>query len=116
MNVLGFNYWGHKDAHDTSAAMVCDGVLVAAAEQERFSRIKHDGHCPFDAIDFCLRRAGLRMDQVDVIAFPEKPFRSGPDSPLADMDYGFLRRLQQRKRSIVHKWILDKSLRLGLRV
>ena len=64
MNILGFVY-GFR-CHDTSAAMVCDGKLVAAAEEERFTRRKHDAAFPARSIDYCLKCAGLSMEQVDV--------------------------------------------------
>jgi carbamoyltransferase len=116
MNILSFTYW--IGCHDTSAAIVCDGQLIAAAEEERFSRRKHDGGFPFRAVEFCLRQAGITMEQVDVIAFPDKPFRSGPDSQIADMDVGLCRRLYEegvlRRRSLIHKRLLDASLHLAL--
>jgi len=72
--------------HDSAAALVVDGELVAAAEQERFSRKKHTGDFPIDAIRFCLCEAGLGIDEVDEIAhgFDYSPFRElyslDPDS------------------------------------
>ena len=53
--------------------MVCDGQLVAAAEEERFNRQKHFNEFPEQAIAYCLREAGLTIDQVDHIGFYEKP-------------------------------------------
>jgi carbamoyltransferase len=115
MNILSFTYW--DGCHDTSAAIVCDGVLVAAVEEERFTRRKHEGSFPFQAIDFCLRCAGIDMQQVDLIAFPDQPFRSGRDSGLAEMELAFVRRLKAenkiRFRSLAHKLALDAYLRLG---
>jgi carbamoyltransferase len=109
MNILSFQFFG--GCHDTAAAIVCDGVLVAAAEEERFSRRKHDGTLPVRAIDFCLRHAGLRMNQVDIIAFPDKPFRTGPDSEHPETDFDCLRQLRAagiiRARSLLHKRLLD---------
>jgi len=117
MIVLGIS--GDQDTHDTSAAIVCNGVLVAAAEEERFSRSKHETRFPLAAIDFCLRAAGLRMDQVHAIAFPDKPFRSGCDSYLAEMDRNIVWRLwterQIRFRRVAHKHLLDACLFTGIR-
>ena len=79
--ILGFTFW--KGSHDSSAAIVRDGVLVAAAEEERFSRQKHDGRVPVLAIDYCLREAGISMQEVDWIAYPDRPFRTGANSQLA---------------------------------
>jgi carbamoyltransferase len=61
--------------HDAAAALLCDGQLVAAAEQERFSRKKHDAGFPADAIAFCLRTAGIAAADLDYVVFYEKPFR-----------------------------------------
>ena len=58
MNILGISCY----FHDAAAALVRDGVLVAAAEEERFTRKKHDFDFPSHAIDFCLRQGGLTAD------------------------------------------------------
>jgi len=60
--------------HDSAAALVEDGRIVAAAQQERFSRKKHDAGFPKDAIEYCLRESGGGLDQVDWVAFYDKPF------------------------------------------
>ncbi|TMQ49743.1 MAG: hypothetical protein E6K72_12120 [Candidatus Eisenbacteria bacterium] len=70
MNILGISCF----YHDSAAALVRDGVLVAAAEEERFSRIKHDHGFPSDAIAFCLEQAGLRAEDLDYVVYYEKPF------------------------------------------
>jgi carbamoyltransferase len=59
--------------HDSAAALVVNGDLVAAAQEERFSRKKHDPGFPAAAIDYCLQEANLSPDQVDYIAFYDKP-------------------------------------------
>jgi carbamoyltransferase len=59
--------------HDAAAALLQDGLLVAAAEEERFSRRKHDSDFPGQAIDFCLRQAGITIEEVDYVVFYEKP-------------------------------------------
>src|SRR4029078_7851637 len=64
MNILGLNAF-HADC---SAALVRDGVLVAAAEEERFRRIKHWAGFPSRAIDYCLSEAGARLADVDFVA------------------------------------------------
>ncbi len=69
MNVLGISCY----YHDSGVALVCDGQLVAAAEEERFNRKKHDNGFPELAIEYCLRQAGITIDQVDHIGFYEKP-------------------------------------------
>ncbi len=117
MNILGFVY-GFR-CHDTAAAIVCDGKLIAAVEEERFTRRKHDSAFPAHSIDYCLRSAGLSMDQVDLIAFPERPYRSGRDSYLAEMNWNSLLQLRARKaasfKSLLHKGLLDTLLPLGFR-
>jgi carbamoyltransferase len=60
--------------HDAAAALLRDGQLVAAAEEERFSRKKHDSGFPENAIEFCLRTAGIKAEDLDYLVFFEKPF------------------------------------------
>jgi carbamoyltransferase len=116
MNILSFIYW--LGVHDTAAALVCDGRVVAAAEEERFTRTKHETAVPLRAIDFCLSHAGLTMQEIDLIAFPEKPFRTGADSMLAHIDRSALWRLFRaghvRKRGLVHHAALTAYLGIGL--
>ncbi len=59
--------------HDSAAAIVVDGDIVAAAQEERFSRKKHDDAFPTHAADYCLRQAGLTTEQLDYVAFYDKP-------------------------------------------
>jgi carbamoyltransferase len=60
--------------HDSAAALVIDGKIVAAAQEERFTRKKHDPSYPTNSIDYCLKEAKLSLEQVDYIAFYDKPF------------------------------------------
>ena len=60
--------------HDSAAALLIDGEPVAAAQEERFTRKKHDAAFPRHAIEYCLAEAGITLDQVDHIAFYDKPF------------------------------------------
>jgi carbamoyltransferase len=69
MNVLGIACY----YHDAAAALVVDGRVVASAEEERFSRVKHDPGFPLQAIRFCLEHAGLTAADLDGVAFYEKP-------------------------------------------
>lgn len=59
--------------HDSAAVLVCDGKLVAAAQEERFTRIKHDASFPSHAITYCLAEAGISPDHLDAIVFYDKP-------------------------------------------
>ena len=70
MRVLGLSAF----YHDSAAALVEDGRIVAAAQEERFTRRKHDAGYPRHAIDFCLRRGGLAPADVDRVVFYDKPF------------------------------------------
>jgi carbamoyltransferase len=60
--------------HDSAAAVVKDGQIVAAAQEERFTRIKHDHNFPKHAVDYCLKEAGLTPEQLDYVVFYDKPF------------------------------------------
>jgi len=60
--------------HDSAAALVVDGRIVAAAQEERFTRRKHDHEFPVNAIDYCLKQAGLAPEQIDYTGFYDKPF------------------------------------------
>ena len=60
--------------HDSSAAIIIDGKIVAAAQEERFSRIRHDLSFPFQAINFCLNFAQTKVKDLDFVVFYEKPF------------------------------------------
>jgi carbamoyltransferase len=60
--------------HDSAAALVTDGHIVAAAQEERFSRKKHDARFPINALRYCLDEAGIKLDAVDHVVFYDKPF------------------------------------------
>jgi carbamoyltransferase len=60
--------------HDSAAALVVDGRIVAAAQEERFTRKKHDHRFPVAAVEYCLKEAGLTPDQLDYVGFYDKPF------------------------------------------
>jgi len=70
MYILGISCFYHNAA----AVLIKDGDLIAAAEEERFTRIKHDFVFPRNAIDFCLHEAGITGKDLDYVAFYEKPF------------------------------------------
>jgi len=59
--------------HDSAAALLHDGRIVAAAQEERFTRVKHDQDFPKNAIRYCLREAGITIDDVDYVGFYDKP-------------------------------------------
>jgi carbamoyltransferase len=60
--------------HDSAAALIKDGEIIAAAQEERFTRIKHDSNFPKNAIQFLLDYSNLKLSQIETIIFFEKPF------------------------------------------
>jgi carbamoyltransferase len=69
MKILGISAF----YHDSAAAIIEDGQIIAAAQEERFTRKKHDPNFPANAVAFCLEYAGVKIDQLDAIAFYDKP-------------------------------------------
>ena len=69
MRILGLSAY----YHDSAACLVEDGRVVAAAQEERFTRKKHDAGFPSHAVEYCLREAGITMGQLDLVGFYEKP-------------------------------------------
>jgi len=69
MKILGISAY----YHDSAAALVSDGVITAAAQEERFTRIKHDPAFPANAINFCLQTEGITIGDIDHIVFYDKP-------------------------------------------
>lgn len=70
MNILGISAF----YHDSAACLVRDGEIVAAAQEERFTRKKHDQNFPTRAVEFCLHEAGIRPEDLDYVGFYDKPF------------------------------------------
>ena len=70
MRVLGISAF----YHDSAAALIEDGRIAAAAQEERFTRKKHDSRFPANAIEYCLEQAGIGLGRVDYVAFYDKPF------------------------------------------
>ncbi len=74
MKILGISAF----YHDSAAALIIDGNIIAAAQEERFTRIKHDKNFPLAAIAYCLQAAGLSIEDIDIVIFyelPEKKFQ-----------------------------------------
>ncbi len=69
INVLGLSAY----YHDSAATLLVDGRIVAAAQEERFTRKKHDAAFPANAIAYCLDEAGLSLDEIDYVTFYDKP-------------------------------------------
>jgi carbamoyltransferase len=70
MRILGLSAF----YHDSAAALLADGELIAAAQEERFTRKKHDSGFPKHAVTYCLAEGGIGLDQIDHVAFYDKPF------------------------------------------
>lgn len=70
MKVLGISAY----YHDSAAAIIVDGRVLYAAQEERFSRIKNDDSFPEEAIKFCLKESGISLEEIDAISFYDKPF------------------------------------------
>ena len=70
MNIIGISAY----YHDSAAALVIDGKIIAAVQEERFTRKKHDPSFPLNALKFCLDFSGLALDEIDMVVFYDKPF------------------------------------------
>lgn len=70
MNILGISAY----YHDSAACLVRDGEIIAAAQEERFTRKKHDFNFPYHALQYCLKEVGISGKQLDYVAFYDKPF------------------------------------------
>ena len=107
MNILGISAF----YHDSAAALVSDGQIRSAAQEERFSRKKHDHRFPRQAIEYCLSEAQLTPDQLDHVVFYDKPFVKFErllETYLAYAPYGFRSFLQAIPLWIKEKlWIPD---------
>ena len=70
MNILGISAF----YHDSAACLVQDGEIIAAAQEERFTRKKHDASFPKNAVDFCLEKGGIQVGDLDYVGFYDTPF------------------------------------------
>jgi carbamoyltransferase len=103
--------------HDSAAALVVDGQIVAAAQEERFTRKKHDPGFPALASEYCLKEAGLTLDQVDYVAFYDKPlvkFERLLESYLAYAPVGFKSFGMALPTWLKEKLHTRKAIRAGL--
>jgi carbamoyltransferase len=102
MRILGISAF----YHDSAAALVEDGRIVAAAQEERFTRQKYDSRYPANAVAYCLAEAGIRLSEVDYVAFYDKPylkFHRLLQTYLAFAPYGF-----RSFRVAMPLWLKDK--------
>ena len=92
--------------HDSAAALVVDGEIVAAAQEERFTRQKHDSNFPQHAVDYCLKEAGIGPEQLDYVGFYDKPIRKFErllETYLAFVPSGF-----ESFRTAIPSWLKEK--------
>ncbi len=107
MRILGISAF----YHDSAAALIENGAIIAAAQEERFTRKKHDPGFPKEAIEYCLKEAGLTLSDVDHIVFFEKPFIKFErllETYLASAPAGF-----QSFKMAIPVWIKDKLFQKG---
>ena len=102
MRILGISCY----FHDASAVLLEDGRLIAAAEEERFTRKKHDYDFPKNAIDFCLAKGGITGKDIDYAVFFEKPFAKF-DRLLRSSLQGYPRTFRMFEQSM-RTWLVDK--------
>jgi carbamoyltransferase len=103
--------------HDSAAALLRDGDIVAAAQEERFSRKRHDAGFPTQAIDYCCREAGITLEQIDYVCFYDKPLRKFDrllETYFAFAPQGFLSFRTAMPVWLKEKLFLERSLRKGL--
>jgi carbamoyltransferase len=106
MIILGFSHGGVGDTetpygHDAGAALVVNGKVVAAAEEERFSRVKHTSRFPMGAIDYVLKEAGVGLKDVDRFCFPWNPELDRQNMARAEIELSLILN-RHSVRSLVH--------------
>lgn len=104
--------------HDSAAALVVDGEIVAAAQEERFTRKKHDEGFPQNAVDYCLATAGLSPDQLDYVGFYDKPLRKFErllETYLSYAPFGYRSFRKAMPVWLRQKLYMPREIRKGLR-
>jgi carbamoyltransferase len=102
MTILGISAF----YHDSAAAIVSGGEIIAAAQEERFTRKKHDPGFPVNAVRFCLDHSGVSLDELDAIAFYDKPLLKF--ERLLDTYYGFAPRGLRSFMAAIPVWLREK--------
>ncbi len=102
MYILGLSAY----YHDSAAALLRDGEIVAAAQEERFTRKKHDAGFPKNAVEYCLQEAGISLGDVDYVAFYDKPFLKF--ERLLETYVAFAPRGFQSFRMAIPVWLREK--------
>lgn len=112
-NILGISAF----YHDSAAALIVDGEIVAAAQEERFTRIKHDAAFPINAVKFCLNKAGIEVKDLTAIVFYDKPilkFERLLETYLAFAPKGFLSFFKAMPLWLGKKLFLPREIRKPL--
>lgn len=115
MNILGISCFYHESA----AALIRDGEIVAAGELERFSRKKHDASFPQEVIDFCLKEGKINVDDLDYVVFYEKPFRKFERNLIMSLEYfpkSHLLFVDAMKNFLTEKLWIESTIALKLRI
>ena len=102
MKILGISAF----YHDSAAALISDGILVAAAQEERFTRIKHDFNFPENAVQYCLKAGSITAEDLDAVVFYDKPLLKF-ERILATYTYNFPRALNAYYKAIP-LWLRQK--------
>ena len=113
MRILGISAF----YHDSAATLVVDGEIVAAAQEERFTRKKHDFNFPVNAIRYCLEEAGIQPEELDLVGFYDKPFTKFErllETYLAFAPAGFPSFLKAMPLWLKQKLYLPRLIRQGL--
>ncbi len=98
--------------HDSAAALIKDGRIIAAAQEERFTRVKHDPSFPAEAIEYCLEEAGINGEQLDHVVFYDKPFLKF--ERLMETYMGFAPRGFRSFRMAIPLWLQEKLFQKSL--
>ncbi len=110
MRVLGISAY----YHDSAAALIADGEILAAAQEERFTRKKHDSAFPEKAIAWCLEETGTKPDAIDIVAFYDKPFLKF--ERLLETYIGFAPRGFRSFQTAMPVWLKEKLFQRSLLV
>jgi carbamoyltransferase len=99
--------------HDSAAALIIDGVIVAAAQEERFTRLKHDPAFPKNSIEYCLKNSQLRITDVDSIVYYDKPFLTferSIETFIAEAPFGFISYITSIAKLVKNRLLLKTIL------
>ena len=109
-NIIGISAF----FHDSSCCLLQDGELVCAAEEERFSRIKHDARLPWQAFRYCLRQGGIEITDVDCIAYYENPTKKLARQIWTGIVDDGSRYMRERALAAIARTPVEDSIRQGL--